>query len=528
MKKIFAMLMILTLLAAPALALNNAVTVQYTSKTSHDARAVDWWPMFYHDTARTGNSSSPAPPINQTRWNHTVNDWIESSPSIIDGKAYVTTINWWKGHIHCIDLYNGTFLWNYTISDQLYSSPAVSDGKLYVASLNGRILCINASTGQQIYNILLDTDILIQSSPVIDGGRVYISCTNEYPATNRSKLYCLYAENGSVVWYNSTKNARDITPAVVDGKVYGAGVGNYLTCFDALTGNMIWQSNEQITTSQPVVVNGNVFGADDVSVYCVHNGATVWDFPLKPGFLVASVLVVGSGRLFVGALNPLASIPGMIHCINIETGQAYWNYSSQVNGEYNAKPTIASNRLYISEDTGVGTNRRARICCFDVFTGALLSAHYVNSGSTNYVYGTLSIADGLLVLGSTEMDATTVWGGIYCYGEVSVPTPDLNITQISGGNKVTIEIENQGDANATGVTGELVITGGLFIRQGKYAFPETIPAGEKADVVVPLFGVGLGFLKAVPQLSVSITCNEGSSATALQQFKIFLTRITMI
>jgi hypothetical protein len=218
----------------------------------------------------------------------------------------------------------------------------------------------------------------------------------------------------------------------------------------------------------------------------------------------------------------------MIHCINIETGQAYWNYSSQVNGEYNAKPTIASNRLYISEDTGVGTNRRARICCFDVFTGALLSAHYVNSGSTNYVYGTLSIADGLLVLGSTEMDATTVWGGIYCYGEVSVPTPDLNITQISGGNKVTIEIENQGDANATGVTGELVITGGLFIRQGKYAFPETIPAGEKADVVVPLFGVGLGFLKAVPQLSVSITCNEGSSATALQQFKIFLTRITMI
>ena len=365
-------------------------------------------------------------------------------------------------------------------------------------------------------------------SPVVDGGRVYISCTNGYPATNGSKLYCVYTENGSVAWYNRTKNAKDITPAVVDGKVYGAGAGNYLTCFDALTGDVIWQSNEQITTSQAVVVNGNVFGADDASVYCVHNGATVWDFPLKPGFLVASSLVVSSGRLFVGALNPYASIPGMIHCINIATGQEYWNYSSQVNGEYNAKPTIASNRLYISEDTGVGTSRRARICCFDVFTGGLMSAHYVNTGSTNYVYGTLSIADGLLVLGSTEMDATTVWGGIYCYGATSVPEPDLNITKISGGKKITIEIENTGAANATGVTGELVITGGLFIHQGKYTFPEMIPAGETVTVDVPLFGVGFGFLKAVPQISVNINCTEGSSDTALGHFKIFLSRITMI
>jgi outer membrane protein assembly factor BamB len=528
MKKILAILMILTLLAAPALALNNAMTVQYTPKTSHDTRAVDWWPMFYHDTARTGNSSSPAPPINQTKWNHTVGDWIESSPTIVEGKAYVTTINWWKGHIHCLDLYNGTFLWNYSISDQLYSSPAVSDGKLYVASLNGRLLCLNTSTGQEIWNILLDTDILIQSSPVVYGGRVYISCTNEYPATNRSKLYCVYTENGSVAWYNSTKNAKDITPAVVDGKVYGAGAENYLTCFDALTGAMNWQSNEQITTSQPVVVNGNVFGADDTSVYCVHDGVTVWDFPLKPGFLVASALVEGSGRLFVGALNPYASIPGMIHCINIETGQAYWNYSSQTNGEYNAKPTIASNRLYISEDTGVGTSRRARICCFDVFTGNLLSARYVNTGSTNYVYGTLSIADGLLVFGSTEMDATTVWGGIYCYGATSVPQPDLNITKISGGKKITIDIENKGAANATGVTGQLVITGGLFIHQGAYSFPETIPAGETITVDVPLFGVGLGFLKAIPQISVNINCTEGSSDTTLAHFKIFLSRITMV
>jgi outer membrane protein assembly factor BamB len=528
MKKMLALLMILPLIAPSVIAMNSVVTRPYPLKAPQVLTTVDWWPMFYHDPARTGNSSSPAPPINQTRWNHTVGDWIESSPTLVDGKAYVTTINWWKGHIHCIDLYNGNYLWNYTINDQLYSSPAVNNGKLYVASLNGRFLCLNASTGQEIYNMLLDTDILIQSSPVVDGNRVYISCTNEYPATNRSKLFCLYTENGSVVWYNRTYNARDITPAVVDGKVYGAGADNHLTCFDALTGEMLWQSDELVTTSQPVVVNGNVFGANDTSVYCVHNGETVWDFPLNPGFLVASSLAEGSGRLFIGALNPYASIPGMIHCINIDTGQALWNYSSQVNGEYNAKPTIASNHLYISEDTGVGMDRRARICCFDAPTGTLISTRYVNSASTNYVYGTLSIADGLLVLGSTEMDATTVWGGIYCYGTVSVPKPVLNITQISGGKALTIKIANQGDTDATGIVGELNITGGLFIHQGEYSFPVTIPAGDTSNVTVPLFGVGLGILKAVPQLSVDVSCNEGSSASARQQFRIFLMRITIV
>jgi len=522
------LIMIQILLTSPALAMNRSNRIQNNLKTNHDSVEVEWWPMFCHDGAHTGNTSSPVPDINHTRWNHTVDDWIESSPSIVDGKAYITTCNWWKGHIHCLDLYNGSFVWNYTINDQLFSSPAVYNGRLYVASLNGRFLCINASTGEQIWNILLDTDILIQSSPVIYGERIYISCTNEYPSSNRSKLYCLYIENGEVAWYNSTKNARDISPAVINGKVYAAGVDNYLTCFDALTGEVIWQSDKQITTSHPVVVDNNIFGTSDDSVYCIHNGTTEWEFLLKEGFLIASSIVIGSGRLFVGALNPFATIPGMIHCIDIETGDEYWNYSSENNGEFNAKPTIAMTRLFISEDTGVGENRRARICCFDIFTGDLIAGHFLNTDSTNYVYGTLSMADGILVLGSAESDSDSVWGGIYCFGDVSVSEPDLTITQMSGGNKLTIEIENSGNANATGIAGELVITGGFFILQGEYAFPEMVPAGEKVDVVVPLFGVGLGFLNAVPQISVSVTCVENSTDTIIQQFKIFLSRVKIV
>ena len=184
--------------------------------------------------------------------------------------------------------------------------------------------------------------------------------------------------------------------------------------------------------------------------------------------------------------------------------------------------------MYIVEDIGVGLDRNARICCHDLSTGELLTGRYVNPDTMNYVYGTLSMADGLLVVGSAEGDSVSSWGGIYCYGQVTVHEPSLIITNISGGKRLTIEIENIGDGNATSVTGNLLITGGLFIHQGTYVFPETIPAGETATVVVPLFGIGLGFLKAVPQVTVNVTCAEGSTATAVQQFKLFLSRVTIV
>ena len=528
MKKILVVCLIQMLIATPVFALNNPSPMSQTGRTSEQTSMIDWWPMFCHDEALTANTSAPSPDISQILWSHTVEDWIESSPSIVDGKVYIATCNWWKGHIHCLDLYNGSFLWNYTVNDQLYSSPAIVDGKVYIASLNGRIICVNASSGQQLYNVLLNTDILTQSSPVVNNGKIYLSCTNEYPAENRSKLYCLNAENGSIVWFNDTKNARDISPAVVNGNVYGAGVGNILTCFNALTGEMIWQSTEQITTGHPVVCGDSIYGTSDSMVYCVQQGVTHWEFPLKSGFLVASTLALGNGRIIVGALNPYASIPGMIHCINSETGVEYWNYSSVNNGEYNAKPTIAQNRLFIVEDIGVGLDRNARLCGHDLSTGELLTNHYVNTDTMNYVYGTPSMADGLVVIGSAEGDGSSSWGGIYCYGRMTVHQPVLSITNISGGKGLTMTIQNTGDANATGIIGDLLITGGLFIRQGTYVFPDSIPAGETATVTVPLFGVGFGFLKAIPQITVNVACTEQSSATAAQQFKIFLSQVKII
>ena len=50
--------------------------------------------------------------------------------------------------------------------------PAVVDGFVYVGSLDGKVYCLNALNGEQIWNYT--TGSWVQSSPAIANGHVYI------------------------------------------------------------------------------------------------------------------------------------------------------------------------------------------------------------------------------------------------------------------------------------------------------------------------------------------------------------------
>jgi len=52
------------------------------------------------------------------------------------------------------------------------SSPAVADGYVYVGSLDGNVYCLNAATGDLIWNYA--TDNLVGSSPAVAGGYVFV------------------------------------------------------------------------------------------------------------------------------------------------------------------------------------------------------------------------------------------------------------------------------------------------------------------------------------------------------------------
>src|SRR5262245_3045117 len=88
------------------------------------------------------------------------------------------------------------------------------------------------------------------SSPVIADGKVYL--LTKVRDKSEEQLSAFDAVKGDVIWektYERTPfkslfgNGPRGTPAVVDGKVYTFGITGVLTCWDAKSGEQVWQAD---------------------------------------------------------------------------------------------------------------------------------------------------------------------------------------------------------------------------------------------------------------------------------------------
>ncbi len=260
------------------------------------------WSMLHHDPAHTGYTESPAPNTNQLRWNYTTGDHVGSSqgssPAVVAGKVYVGSDD---GRVYCLDAVTGAQVWNYTTGDWVESSPAVADGKVYVGSMDGNVYCLDAVTGTQVWNYT--TGDVVFSSPVVAAGKVYVGSWD-------GKVYCLDAVTGAHIWDYTTGDVVFSSPVVAAGKVYVGSWDGKVYCLDAVTGAHIWDyATGDWVESSPAVADGVVYvGSGDGHVYAFGNvirvpedygtvqeainaaspGATIW---IAPGIYNESLVI---------------------------------------------------------------------------------------------------------------------------------------------------------------------------------------------------------------------------------------------
>jgi outer membrane protein assembly factor BamB len=89
----------------------------------------NWWPMFHHDLNHTGFSNSTAPATNSLLWVSSAGYWLESSPSVSDGKVYIGSQD---DNVYCFDAFTGAKIWSFPTGHLIVSSPAISEGKVYI------------------------------------------------------------------------------------------------------------------------------------------------------------------------------------------------------------------------------------------------------------------------------------------------------------------------------------------------------------------------------------------------------------
>ena len=318
----------------------------------------DEWPKFQHDLNNTGYStSSIAPQTNTVLWSYTTDDWVVSSPAVVNRKVYIGSMD---EKFYCLDADTGQKLWDYPIpgATSSCSSAAVADGKVYVATSYYCIYCWDADTGDEIWNYTTGYDVI--SSPAVADGKVYICSSDSYSGSGNNYLYCLDATNGEIIWSDLGNSWMSSPPTIVDGKVYSSGGGG--CCLDAETGELLWTGtlpyyafgssavayNRVYTYTVKYMVYGYVYCLD------AENGEEIWKYPTNNRRYPLTSPAVADGKVYVSICET-----GMLVCLDAETGEKLWNH--YVCEEYlESSPAVAYGRVY------VGGGSSSKIYCFEV------------------------------------------------------------------------------------------------------------------------------------------------------------------
>jgi outer membrane protein assembly factor BamB len=131
-------------------------------------------------------------------WQHNVDGWVLSSPTIDHEVVYFGTFNF---KLYALKASNGSELWHYNTQGEIYDQPLVVDGIVYTeengngsegtgsSTVHSALFAINASSGKLVWQKSVDLDNLL----AVQDGVIYVTA---YPGT----LYGYSTKDGSLLW----------------------------------------------------------------------------------------------------------------------------------------------------------------------------------------------------------------------------------------------------------------------------------------------------------------------------------------
>jgi outer membrane protein assembly factor BamB len=241
------------------------------------------------------------------RWNSTADDFIMSSPTIVDGTIYVTGIN----AVYAFDANTGHLRWTSSPSPSNVSPVAVANNLVYAAisgqgAGNGRVYALNAATGRTHWiSSLITKGIDDNSSPTVANGLVYIG-------SGDGGLAAFDAKTGHTRWVTANAGGSvGSSPAVAYGRVYLSN--NQVSAFNARTGQQLWISDiiGAYNADSTMVANGVVYvgsaGTNALYALDAATGKTLWRSPPTHGQIFTTP-AVANGMVYLASGDKTGTI----------------------------------------------------------------------------------------------------------------------------------------------------------------------------------------------------------------------------
>ena len=276
---------------------------------------------------------------------------------------------------------------------------AFADGNIFVSSGLGKMVAINAQTGELVW--ARETRVPLNSAPTIDNGRVFvISDDNELFALNSNtgevlwsyqgivetasmltapapaviddvviapfssgELIALRVQNGGVLWQDALSSTARLTPlaslndisggpAIADGYVIATAQSGVMTAFDLRTGQRVW-SQPAGSLSIPLIAGDVVFTVTttgQVAAMSKLDGKVLWIQQLE-NFKNAKKRkerTVWTGPILAGNRLLVASSRGDVVIVDPRAGTVL--KEMKVKGAVFVPPVIANETVYILTD----------------------------------------------------------------------------------------------------------------------------------------------------------------------------------
>lgn len=305
--------------------------------------------------------------------------------SVADGRIY-TTGNFEDGQgVIALDL-AGKVLWTKKLTDFLPThkhdgsrcTPSIDGDRLYVIVSSGKIACLKAASGEEVWSRDFTADFEAKKmpkwgfseSPLVDGD--WVLCT---PGGSDATIVALDKMTGKEVWRSAVPQG-DIGPKGADGAGYssivishGAGVKQYVQLVGrgvigvrASDGKYLWGynrvANGTANVSTPIVSGDQVFastgyGTGSALLKLSKEGEEVR--VKEEYFLEASALqnhhggmILKDGYIYCGHKHN----QGFPICVEMATGKTMWGGEERGAGTGSAAITYADGHIIFRYQSG--------------------------------------------------------------------------------------------------------------------------------------------------------------------------------
>ncbi|OBX38000.1 outer membrane protein assembly factor BamB precursor [Halomonas elongata] len=214
------------------------------------------------------------------RWVHTASRpsltlRTTGTPRVIDAVTFAGLAN---GRLVTLENGSGRPLWEQRIATpegrsdierlvDLAGQPVLTrDGRLYVTSYSGRLVALQATSGQELWS----RDIASYQTPILIGETLYVVDAD-------SHLLALSASSGDELWRLDDLEGRKLTaPAFADGRLVVGDFAGYLHVIDARNGTLVGRTKvDGSGLSVPPLTDGK-------RVYALADDGSLEALELKP------------------------------------------------------------------------------------------------------------------------------------------------------------------------------------------------------------------------------------------------------